>query len=239
MAFEKVEIGPHVLYRGDALEVLPTLRDIAVTVADPPYNFSTSSSGNKVDFWSDALNSSYWFAEVIRRVVAASHGGDMMLWQFCNWRTLPAIMKAAIDSRISIESLAVWDKDWIGPGGQRGLRPSYELVALMLSGSAGIKDRGHADIIKCPWSSRKPNGHPAEKPVDLVAKLLSMSPDGTVLDPFMGSGTTGVAARNAGRRFIGIELDDHWFDVACRRIEDAHTGGPLLKATVKDNTLFE
>ncbi len=60
-----------------------------------------------------------------------------------------------------------------------------------------------------------------EKPVDLIADLLLVS-EGISLDPFMGSGTTGVACVNLGRKFIGIEIDEDYFNIACRRIEEAY-----------------
>jgi DNA modification methylase len=61
----------------------------------------------------------------------------------------------------------------------------------------------------------------------------------TILDPFMGSGTTGVACCRLNRKFIGIEIERKYFDIACKRIEDAHTGGPLLASVTKNQTLFE
>ncbi|WP_453942478.1 DNA methyltransferase [Bradyrhizobium elkanii] len=65
-------------------------------------------------------------------------------------------------------------------------------------------------------------GHPHTKPVDLMKTLVGLAPGQTILDPFMGSGTTGVAAVKLGRRFIGIEIDPAYFDIACQRIQAAH-----------------
>jgi DNA modification methylase len=131
--------------------------------------------------------------------------------------------KASCDARWPIESLLVWDKKWIGPGGHKGLRPSYELVALFAGDSFAIPNRGVPDIQAFKWSSIKPNGHPAEKPVALMDFLIRNSTDAgdLVFDPFTGSGTTGEAAILAGRRFVGFEHDEKWFDVACRRLEAA------------------
>lgn len=72
--------------------------------------------------------------------------------------------------------------------------------------------------------------HPTEKPVQLMAQLVEVVTDrgATVLDPFMGSGTTGVAALQLGRQFIGIEKDPQFFDIACKRIEQAHAQGQLF-----------
>jgi site-specific DNA-methyltransferase (adenine-specific)/modification methylase len=73
--------------------------------------------------------------------------------------------------------------------------------------------------------------HPTQKPVALMAWILGLrwTPPGVVLDPFMGSGTTGVACANLGRKFIGIEIEPKYFDIACRRIEDAQRQGKLFE----------
>ena len=133
--------------------------------------------------------------------------------------------------RWSIESLLVWDKEWIGPGGMRGLRPSYEMVALFAGEDFSIEDRGLPDIRRAKWSSIKPHGHPAEKPEDLISWLVQIStkPGGVVVDPFMGSGTTGAAAVKVHRPFVGVEMDPEWFDIACRRIEEAQRQGDMFR----------
>jgi hypothetical protein len=119
--------------------------------------------------------------------------------------------------------LLVWDKEWIGPGGHRGLRPSYEFVALWAMPDFAIRDRGIPDIRQEKWSSYKPNGHPAEKPEGLIRWLLqiSTSDDDVLLDPFMGSGTSGAVAVRECRDYVGIEIDPNWFAYAKERIEAA------------------
>lgn len=216
------QIGNATLYLGDCLEILPTLGKVDAVVTDPPYNFSTTSSGTKFDFISDAINAAYWFAAVLRAEKALFDPRGGMIWQFLNWKTLTTVQKAASDAGLKIDSLLVWDKCWIGPGGNVGLRPSYELVALMATGDAKLPNRGLPDIWRHPVSNQKPTGHPAEKPLSLLREIVKETPGEIFLDPFLGSGTTGVAAVENGKRFIGIELDEHWFDIACRRIADAY-----------------
>jgi site-specific DNA-methyltransferase (adenine-specific) len=75
----------------------------------------------------------------------------------------------------------------------------------------------------------KPNGHPAEKPIALMDFLVEHAGGEVVMDVFMGSGTTGVAAIGAGRSFIGCEMDPRWFDIACRRIEQAQAQAQLFE----------
>jgi site-specific DNA-methyltransferase (adenine-specific) len=91
--------------------------------------------------------------------------------------------------------------------------------------------KGRARTINNPSSKQllrggieKESGHPTEKPVHLMAEYIANSSmrGQTILDPFMGSGTTGVACAQLGRRFIGIEIDEAFFDIACERVEDAY-----------------
>lgn len=214
-----------VVHTADCLDFLRTLPSGSVdaVVTDPPYGINTKSDGaGKLNPWADLCNSAFWYAEwfrVCRRLLRANGS----LWTCLNWRSLVTFQKAACDAAWPIESLMVWDKRWIGPGGCRGLRPSYELVALMCNSDFSVEDRGIPDVQAFPWSSQKPSGHPAEKPVDLAAFCVENgSPvGGTVIDPFCGSGTTGVACVQTGRKFIGIEIDPTYADIARRRIAEA------------------
>jgi site-specific DNA-methyltransferase (adenine-specific) len=216
-----VVIGNATLYLGDCLEILPTLPKVDAVITDPPYGINTKSDGSgKLSPWGDLCNSAYWYAAWIgeARKRLQSNGS---LWTCLNWRSLVTFQKAACDLSWPIESLLVWDKQWIGPGGNRGLRPSYELVALFPGPDFAVKDRGLADVQQFPVGSYKANGHPAEKPIALMDFLVKHAGGPVVADLFMGSGTTGVAAARAGRVFVGIEQDAKWFDIACRRIEEA------------------
>lgn len=223
-----VVIGDATLYLGDCLEIVPTLPKVDAVITDPPYGINTKSDGSgKLSPWGDLCNSALWYAAWIGAVRSRLQPTGS-LWTCLNWRSLVTFQKASCDVAWPIESLMVWDKQWIGPGGTRGLRPSYELVALFGGPDFAVKDRGLADVQRFQVGSFKPNGHPAEKPIALMDFLVKHAGGKAVLDPFMGSGTTGVAAARAGREFIGIEMDPKWFDIACRRIEDAQRQGRLI-----------
>lgn len=214
----------HRVITGDCLEVLRTMDagSVDAVVTDPPYGINTKSDGaGKVNPWADLCNSAFWYSEwfrLCRRVLRE----DGCLWTCLNWRSLVTFQKAACDIGWPIESLMVWDKRWIGPGGSRGLRPSYEMVALMVGPAFSVEDRGLPDIQAFPWSTAKPF-HPAEKPVSLMKFCVENgSPEGgIILDPFAGSGTTLVAAKMTGRNAIGIEISEEYAAVARRRIADA------------------
>ena len=213
------------LYHGDALDILPTIPAGSATavVTDPPYVIGAVSAGNlhsKSGGWADMMNSAHWFAAWYRQVdrILKRRGS---FWTFANWRTLPVVMRAAVDAGLPVTSLLVWDKEWIGPGGTQGLRPSYEVCALIAKPDFAIPDRGVPDVWRCKVGSYKPNGHPAEKPVALITRILRTAavPAGElVVDPFVGSGTTAVAAKALGLRCIAVEAEERWCELAASRL---------------------
>ena len=215
---------------GDCLDLMREMPSASVdaVVTDPPYGINTKSDGmGKLNPWADMTNAALWYREWLReaRRIAGPRG---FVWSCLNWRSLVTFQKASCDIGWPIESLMVWHKDWIGPGGLKGLRPSYELVALWCGDEAALSNRGLSDVQTFKWSSQKPTGHPAEKPVSLMRWIIRQSQARSVLDPFAGSGTTGVAARLEGASFLGCEVDDVWHATATARIAAALDQGDLL-----------
>jgi site-specific DNA-methyltransferase (adenine-specific) len=210
------------IYHGDALDILPTLDpgSAQAVVTDPPYILGAGSHRKSRTSYVDAMNSATWFATWYR-LAGDVLGEDGSLWTFANWRTLPVVMRAAAQAGLDVTSAAVWDKQWISTGGPRGLRSSYELCVLIPQPEFRVTNRGAPDVWRIQGSSHKPHGHPAEKPVALLAHVLTLAavPAGAlVVDPFMGSGTTLAAARPLGVRVLGIEADERWCEVAARRL---------------------
>lgn len=213
------------LWHGDALELLPdvTAGSVDICVTDPPYVIGAVSAGNlnsKSGGWADMMNSALWFSEWYK-MVDRTLRHTASFWSFCNWRTLPVLMNAAQRADLPVTSLMVWDKEWIGPGGQQGLRPAYELCALMAKPGFAIPDRGIPDVWRHKTGGYKPNGHPAEKPVALISRILSvagLTPGSVVLEPFLGSGTTAIAAKALGLRCIAIEAEEKWCELAASRL---------------------
>ena len=209
---------------GDCITELDKIPDnsIDLAICDPPYLITTKSAASKIDSWADYCNAAFFhqiWADKVRKKLKET----ACLWIFLNWKTLVTFQKMACSIDWTIESLLVWDKGWIGPGGLKGLRPSYELVALFAMPNFKISNRSLRDIQKFSWSSHKPHGHPAEKPVELIKWIVkNCSSEGdTVLDAFMGSGTTGEACIDTRRNFVGIEMSEKYFAIAKDRIEAA------------------
>ena len=153
---------------GDCLEVMRGIPDgvVDLVVTDPPYMFGALSysgpANKKISGWGDLLNQSYFYREILNEVSRLLKR-DAAIWMFSNWRGMPVMFKGVAESRNYIESMLVWDKQWIGPGGPVGLRPSYELVLLIPRGKWVLPNRGLPDIWRHKWAAFMPN-HPAEKP---------------------------------------------------------------------------
>lgn len=222
------------LYHGDALEIMGSFASCSVdaVIADPPYSINTKSDGSgKLNPWADRVNAAFWYREWIgeaKRILKPSG----CLWSFLNWRSMTTFQKASDDIGWPIESLLIWDKAFPGTGSLKGLRSSYEMVALWAGDRFAIPDRGLLDIQRFKWSTTKPNGHPAEKPVSLVQWLIEIStkPGEVIFDPFTGSGTTAEACIKTGRNFIGSEIDPNWHKYAINRAERVEQQIPLFES---------
>lgn len=208
-------IGDATLYLGDCREILPTLSGVAAALFDPPFGIDYRSGRPRGDkLWSGDSIINDETVDARDEAIAALGGLPMLV--FGSW-------KAA--RPVATRMVLTWDK---GPAlgmGDLSLpwKPSSEEIYVLGSGFVGARDTGA--VIYCPpVQSMASNGrqHPNEKPVDLLVRLLRKLPEGLTCDPFMGSGSTGVACAKLGRAFVGCELDDRYFDIACRRIEAAY-----------------
>jgi site-specific DNA-methyltransferase (adenine-specific) len=216
----------HTLHHGDCLEYLSKIPPVSVqaVITDPPYMIGATSVGKpgaKCGTWADMENSAFWFSHWFNMTKRALKP-DGYLLVFGNWRSIPTLIRAFDLSSLTVSSCLIWNKEWIGPGGPSALRPTYEIVMFAAMPEARIVNRSASDIYTCKWmaSSKAESGHPAEKPVQLMRHLIHLvAPNGGVIvDPFMGSGTTGVAALAEGCDFIGIEREQRWLELAQRRM---------------------
>ena len=199
---EKVVIGNATLYHGDCREVLPLLPRFDAVITDPPYGIY-------------------------------AHGGTWGSKAELQWDKKPGDVAGLLGLAPLV---AIWGGNYFTLPPSRG----------WLSWFKPDRVQSAADIELC-WTSRDMNarqiswsigatnaervGHPTQKPLQVMLWTLSQLdvPVGaTVIDPFMGSGTTGVACVNLGRSFIGIEIERRYFDIACERITAAYAQGRLF-----------
>ena len=216
---------------GDCLEVLATLEAASVdaVITDPPYlNTGTGSSRvSRVAAIPDERQFfDLWMRQIwaeLARVLKPTGAAFMTI----DWRGAMACERAACGSPLTFGGVGVWDKEQLGMGYM--LRHSYECFAVARMPEWKPVNRSVYDVWRIKWGpTARKTGHQAEKPVELIERaldLLAPPEGGVVLDPFMGSGTTGVVAAQKGYRFIGIEREPEFHELAGRRIADAQSYG--------------
>ena len=218
---EKVVIGDCELWHGDAREVLPTLAPCDLILTDPPYGIGCDATihatkPDRPSTW--AKNKKYenlgWDTERPEQwvlLMMLAKGKDCIFWGGNYFA----------DALPPARAWLFWDKMF-----ENTTNFSHgELAWTSLPGQL----RKFTISSKAETRGGQDREHPTQKPVRLMAWCLDMHPKAkTVCDPFMGTGTTGVACVQSGRRFIGIERERHYFDIACERIARAQAQGQLL-----------
>ena len=210
------------LINGDCLEEMRKMEEgsIDFMLIDPPYGIdltpqrSTGKFKNTKVLNDDNLNWLDRFVELSYKVM--KNAGCV----FCGWQTVD-IFKQAFEKKFKIKNILVWNKDWFGMG--NNYRPNYELIILICKDNIKTKSKNKSNILTYRRIAPQKLLHSCEKPLPLLKDLLLelTEENDIVLDCFAGSGSTGVAAVNTNRKFIGIELDKNYFEIAKKRIEEA------------------
>jgi site-specific DNA-methyltransferase (adenine-specific) len=207
MTFREVHLSDSVtLYLGDCREVLPTLGRVDAVVTDPPYGLGDLWQGGNAasrGTWklSDGGGEVAWDREVFDDIQSVVDAGTYAIIWGGNYYALPPR-----------RGWLVWDKI------ARFTSGDCEFAWTNLDQPARIFSFGRQEIQN--EAGRK--SHPTEKPISLMKWCLEFISDArTIIDPFCGSGTTGIAAVKLGRRFIGIEIEERYFNIACKRIQAA------------------
>lgn len=243
-----------VIYHGEALSVLETLptNSIAAVVADPPYSSggmmrndriapadkkylgwtntadgkiadtqaSTGTfSGDSRDQRSYAYWSALWLSQVCRIAVAGAQ-----CFIFTDWRQLPTTTDAAQAGGWVWRGLLVWDKG-VGRPMKGRFRNHLEYLVWSSNGPMPEADNIYpSTLLRHTPPNADSRVHLTQKPESLISEILSVAPKGLVLDPFMGSGTTLRAAKDLGRRAIGIEQEERYCEIAAQRLSQETLG---------------
>lgn len=240
--------GRVVLYNRDCLELLPLLPQGCAhcVVTDPPYSSGTRREGSKGlrksmnrttgdnDWFGSDCMTTGGFVWTMRAVASQCKrilcpGGHML--SFIDWRMCPHLASAIESTDMRQIGVVVWDKVGFGMGNY--FRNQHEFIVHFSHGRARqVFRRDMPNVLR--HSRFLDNEHDTQKPIGLMEDLITVVSDigEFVVDPFMGSGTTGVACVKLGRRFIGCEIDEGYFKVAVKRIAAAiehQAGGPLFK----------
>jgi DNA modification methylase len=197
--------GNCTIYHGDALDVW-AWRDADVLVTDPPYG---------IDYQSGHFGR-------LPRSIANDKDTSARDWVLGMWAPRPALIFGTwrIERPVGTRQLLVWDtKGALGMGAlDLPWKPAHQEVYVIGSGFSG---RRTTDVLTyAPVQAKAANGrvHPHQKPVELMHALIAKCPPGVVADPFMGSGSTLVAAKAQGRKAIGIELAERYCEIAAKRL---------------------
>jgi len=207
------------LYLGDCREILPTLGKVDAVVTDPPYGISLKPQRELTDSIQgdgrDEAKALWAFlAEQTARLAKPDTGH--LFWT--GWSEVWT--KETLAEHLTVKSCIVWAKNMWGIGYYT--RPQHEFAWYCHNGSPPKLANAVSDL----WEVAKIQTpiHSCEKPSELqqrAIKLCDPNGGGLILDPFMGVGSTGVAAVKLGRKFIGIEIEPKYFDIACKRIQAA------------------
>ena len=202
MTYKRKEIiGNCTLYEGDSMDIMPTLGKVDAVLTDPPYGIGHIMKGGKgTGHWNSLSHGNAWDYEAKQEWI------DAML----DFLAPSIIWGGHYFAMPTTRCLLSWNKTNSVP-----TMADFELAWTNLD--KPCKSFRHT-------VGRNEYGHPTQKPLPLIKWCISHLPDTAqlILDPFMGSGTTGVACAKMGRSFIGIELDPDYFDISCKRIEEAY-----------------
>jgi DNA modification methylase len=201
--------GAVTIYHGDCREILPGL-EFDVMVTDPPYGISHSSQGGP-----DGPAS--WGSDMIcgdEDVSARDWAIEIMAGKSCavfgTWKS---------PRPIGTRGVLIWDKGTTGMGDLSfPWKLSFEEIYIIGNGWTGKRDEGVIKGMAAPYSEAAGRVHPHEKSVALLKHLIGKAPAGVIVDPFMGSGTTLRAAKDLGRKAIGIEIEERYCEIAARRM---------------------
>lgn len=200
------------IYHGDCREILPRIGPVDVVVTDPPYNagLDYGQGTNDARGWPEYIE---WLVEIINRCEQAATGPVFV------FVSVNGLLSLAVAKRP--RHVCVWAKPMSFSPRQGGspFLPHWEPCAVFgrVHGEGGrVPDYSLADV----WhhNTARRNGHPCPKPLSLLLGILGRVPGEVVLDPFMGSGTTLVAAKRLGRQAIGIEIEERYCEIAVQRL---------------------
>ena len=225
---EGEKLGDNVtLYLGDCLEVMRGMDDKSMdaVITDPPYGINYQSAwrtdpSERFDILEgDDSVPIEWLSNSFR--VA---GEVACLFCFCRWDVQQVFYNAIKDAGWIIKSQVIWDRGVHGLGDLKAqYAPMHDNIWFAIKGNYHFKNKRPKSILRVNRLSANNLIHPTQKPLSLMKIInLDLTSEGdTILDPFMGSGTTGVACVQTGRKFIGIEIDPDYYEIAKKRIQQA------------------
>jgi site-specific DNA-methyltransferase (adenine-specific) len=193
-----------------------------MVLTDPPYGMGFQSNWSKTGprhkkIIADESVDPRWIPLAVRTM---REGAGLVM--FCDWKTSCEWRYHLEENGLRLVSQVIWDREHHGMGDLTGAyAPMHDVIWYATKGRRTWANGRPKSVIRCKRPSPSEDmGHPTCKPLGLIEQLVKTHGDGSYIDPFMGSGTTGVACKRLGRKFIGIELDPGYFETARKRIDD-------------------
>jgi site-specific DNA-methyltransferase (adenine-specific) len=216
------------LYLGNCLDILPTLEDESVDllITDPPYGINYQSRSHSLALTkiaNDKGDEAYSLLDKVLAIAAQKLKPDRHVYIFTNWQAFEG-MAPIVRKYFKLKGALAWIKNNRTRGDLKGnYGYQYEMVLYAHKGRRWLFGKRDSDVLQFSKVPTQAMQHPTEKPVALLKYLIEKStlPGEVILDPFMGSGSTGEAALASDRRFIGIEMEPVWFPVAKKRLEQS------------------
>jgi site-specific DNA-methyltransferase (adenine-specific) len=220
------------IYHGDSLHILADLEvPVDAVITDPPYASGARTEAAKRS--SGQMLRGARFAKPIENDQMTTHGFSWLMREmlyavrpllpdgasvlsFIDWRQWPHLLGAVESVNYRVNTMVVWDKQSFGMG--NGFRQQHELVMHASKGVPTVESRSIGNVLSYP--RERSEDHPSPKPLALMTDLIKVctKPGDVILDPFMGAGATVRAAKEAGRKAIGIEIEERYVDVAIKRL---------------------
>lgn len=206
------------LYNGDCLNLLKDMPDNSVdcVITDPPFGISYQSHRRKEKYECIKNDDNLDFLPCLMKELYRIMKENTHIYMFCAFKTID-IFKREFEKYFVLHNILIWNKSNFGTGNY--YRFKYEMVLFGGKGNRPINSHSFGDVINCNGTGNP--YHPTQKPVELLEIFVKNSTEtegGLVIDPFMGSGSTGIACKKLNRDFIGIELDENYFKIAKERI---------------------
>lgn len=213
------------LMQGDCLERMREIESgsVDMILTDPPYGMSFQSNRRVVKSKFDKINNDSnvnWLPELVSECHRVMRD-NTSIYMFCSWHNID-VFKKEVEKLFKIKNIIVWVKNNHGSGDLKdAYAPKHEFVIYAHKGRSLFRCKRVPDVMEYPKIHSAKLQHPTEKNIDMLSLFIANNSDKeqVILDPFMGSGSTGVACKNLNRNFIGIELDEGYFNIAKERIE--------------------
>jgi DNA modification methylase len=222
---EKVYENNTNIYNGDCIEYIKTIRNKSIDclITDPPYGVDIqfgaydNQLSRKIENDGNIKDALLLLDEMLLNVKSKLKD-DAHIYIFCNWKIYPQFNQI-ISKHFQIKNLIIWDKLFMGMGDLKGnYSSSYEMI-VFAGGNREFLTRPK-NIIQCRFSDER--FHNTQKPIELIKQLIenSTNVNETIFDPFLGSGSTVIAAKEMKRNFIGCEIDEQNYKITLKRLDD-------------------